>query len=266
MANGSISQFAVVTGASSGIGLELARQFAQHGFDLLICAENAEIKKAADELRREGHRVDTLRVDLGTYDGVERLCDTIRRDSRWVDALAINAGVGSSGPFVETDLEKELNVIQFNVMSVVHLAKRILPGMRARNEGRILFTSSIGAEAQGPFEAVYAASTAFVQSFAFALRNELKGTNITIAALQPGVTDTPFFEKADAMNTGIAAGAKMNPAEVARQGFDALMKGEEHVVSAKPKDKLMAAAAKVIPEKVAAEQHRKRAEPGSANP
>jgi short-subunit dehydrogenase len=229
MPNNSISQFAVVTGASNGIGLELARQFAQHGFDLLMCAESAEVKTAADELRREGHRVDTLRVDLATYDGVERLCDAIRRDARWVDAIAINAGVGSDRAFVETDLAKELNLIQLDVMSVVHLTKRILPGMVARNEGRILFTSSIAAEAPGRFGAVYAASEAFVQTFALALRNELKETNITVAVLRPGDLDALF--------AGMTA----------------------------PKGRLTAAAGKVMPEKAAVEQHRRQAEPGSAN-
>jgi short-subunit dehydrogenase len=235
MANESISQFAVVTGATSRIGLELARQFAQHGFDLLICADGPDIKQAADDLRREGHRVDTLRADLATYDGVERLCDAIRRDARWVDAIAINAGVGSSGAFVETDLAREFRTIQLNVTSVVHLAKRMLPGMLARNEGRILFTSSITAEAPGPHEAVSAASNAFVQSFALALRNELKDTNITVAALQPGATELPFFDRADAMD-------------------------------GKPKERLTIAAGKAMAEKTAAERHQRQADPGSTNP
>src|SRR4051812_35056660 len=126
MASESSSQFAVVTGASSGIGLELARQFAQHGFDLLICAENQEIERAAGELRSEGQKVDALRVDLATYDGVEQLWSAIQRSGRQLDAIAINAGVGSSGPFAETDLEKELNLVQLNVTSVVHLAKRVV--------------------------------------------------------------------------------------------------------------------------------------------
>jgi short-subunit dehydrogenase len=264
MASESSSQFAVVTGASSGIGLELARQFAQHGFDLLICAENQEIERAAGELRSEGQKVDALRVDLATYDGVEQLWSAIQRSGRQLDAIAINAGVGSSGPFAETDLEKELNLVQLNVTSVVHLAKRVVQDMQPRNEGLILFTSSIAGEAPGPFESVYAASKAFVQSFALALRNELKETNIHVTALQPGATDTPFFEKADAMDTKVGTGPKMDPAVVAKQGFEALMKDKDHVVSAKLKEKVMVAAGKVMPEKAAAQQHRKQAEPGSA--
>jgi short-subunit dehydrogenase len=265
MPNESSSQFAVVTGASSGIGLELARQFAQHGFDLLICAENEEIERAAGELRGEGHKVDALRVDLATYDGVEQLCETIRRDSRPLDAIAINAGVGSSGPFAETDLAKELNIVRLNVESVVHLAKRVVQDMQARDEGRILFTSSIAAEGPGPFEAVYSASKAFVQSFAEALRSELKETNIHVTTLQPGATDTAFFEKAEATDTKVGVGPKMDPAKVARQGFEALMKNKDHVVAAKAKEKMMVAGSKIVPETTAANMHRKQAEPGSAN-
>jgi short-subunit dehydrogenase len=264
MANESSSQFAVVTGASTGIGLELARQFAQHGFDLLICAENAEIERAANELRGEGHMVDAIQVDLASYDGVEQLCAAIRRAGRPLDAIAINAGVGSSGPFAETDLGKELNLIALNVTSTVHLAKRVVQDMQPRGEGKILFTSSIAAEGPGPFEAVYAGSKAFVQSFALALRNELKETNITVTALQPGATDTPFFEKAEAMDTKVGTGPKSDPADVARQGFEALMKGKDHVVAALGKEKAMVAAGKVMPEKAMAEQHRKQSEPGSA--
>jgi short-subunit dehydrogenase len=265
MANESSSQFAVVTGASSGIGLELARQFAQHGFDLLICAENAEIERAAEQLRREGMRVDALRVDLASYDGVEQLCREMQRDGRALDAIAINAGVGSSGPFVETDLDKELHLIELNVTSTVHLAKRVLQDMYARNEGRILFTSSIAAEGPGPFEAVYAASKAFVQSFAEAIRNELKDTNIVVTALQPGATDTPFFEKAGAMDTKVATGPKSDPADVARQGFEALMKNKDHVVAAKTMEKMQVGMGKIVPETTAAEAHRKQSEPGSAS-
>jgi short-subunit dehydrogenase len=137
--------------------------------------------------------------------------------------------------------------------------------MQVRGEGKILFTSSIAAEGPGPFEAVYSASKAFVQSFAQALRSELKETNITVTALQPGATDTPFFEKAEAMDTKVGTGPKSDPAEVARQGFEALMKGKDHVVAAMTKEKAMVAAGKLMSEKTNAATHRKQAEPGSAN-
>jgi uncharacterized protein len=265
MPNDHATQFAVVTGASSGIGFELAKEFAEHGFDLLISAEDQDIERAAGELRKLGHRVDAVRADLATYDGVEALYDAIRHAGRPVDAIAINAGVGSGGPFVETDLDKELNLIAVNVTSVVHLAKRVVLDMAERNEGRILFTSSIAAEAPGPFEAVYAASKAFVQSFAEALRNELQDTNVAVTALQPGATETNFFHRADMEDTKLATQQKMNPADVARQGFDALMKNKDHVVAAKGKEKVQVAAGKVMPETTAAQQHRKVSEPGSAS-
>jgi len=177
---------------------------------------------------------------------------------------SINAGVGVGGPFIENDLDAELNLIDLNVVSVVHLAKRVTRDMVARNEGRILFTSSIAAEGPAPFEAVYGASKAFVQSFAEALRNELKDTNIVVTALQPGATETNFFHRAGMEDTKVGAGRKSDPADVAREGFEALMAGKDHVVSAMAKEEAMVAMGKVVPEKVAAAQHRKLSEPGSA--
>jgi short-subunit dehydrogenase len=260
-----VSPFAVVTGASSGIGLELAKQFAEHGFDLLVTAESERIESAADTLRAMGVKVDTVRADLSTYNGVEQLAASIAATGRPVDAIAINAGVGVSGAFVETDLEAERNLIALNITSVVHLAKRMLQDMVARNEGRILFTASIAAEAPGPFSAVYYASKAFVLSFAEAIRNELKDTNIVVTALQPGATDTNFFARADMEDTKVAAGRKSDPADVARKGYEALMAGKDHVVAAMAKEKLNVALGQVMPEKTKAQQERKNLEPGSAN-
>ena len=208
MSDQSNSLFAVVTGASSGIGLELAKQFAQHGFDLLIAAEDDGIESAAEELRSLGAQVDSVRVDLATYDGVEQLYARLSGSGRPLDAIAINAGVGVGGAFADNDLSDELNLIALNVTSVVHLAKRVVRDMIARNEGRILFTASIVAESPAPFEAVYAASKAFVLSFAEGLRNELKDTGITITALQPGATDTNFFHRAGMDDTKVAASKK----------------------------------------------------------
>jgi len=257
--------FAVVTGASSGIGYELARQFAEHGFDLLVTAETERIDEAAQRLQTLGAQVDTVRADLATYEGVETLYERIRATGRPIDAIAINAGVGVGGPFIENDLDAELNLIALNVTSVVHLAKRVVKDMVARDEGRILFTASIAAEGPAPFEAVYAASKAFVQSFSEALRNELKNTNVVVTALQPGATETNFFHRAGMEDTKVGAVRKSDPAAVAREGFEALMAGKDHVVSAMLKEKAMVAAGKVSPETLKAEQHRKLSEPGSAN-
>jgi uncharacterized protein len=255
---------AVVTGASSGIGFELARQFAQNGVDLLIAAEDPGIFRAAQELMRHGGHVEPVQVDLASFDGVERLVGQIRGRGRPVEAIAINAGVGLGGDFVRgTDLRDEINLINLNVTSTVHLAKRVLPDMVARGRGRVLFTSSIAALMPGTFEAVYNASKAFVQSFAEAIRNELKDTGVTITALQPGPTETNFFHRAGLDDTRVGQSKKDDPADVARQGFEALMAGKDHVIAGSLKTKAMGTMAKVLPDTVNAEQHRKLAEPGS---
>jgi short-subunit dehydrogenase len=254
--------FAVVTGASSGIGYELAKQFAANGYDLLIAAEDEAITQAADNLRRDGvNDVRPVRVDLATYEGVEELYAAILATNRPVDAIALNAGRGEGGDFVrETDLRDELNVIDVNVTSTVHLAKRVLPDMVARGSGKVLFTSSIASMMPGTYQAVYNASKAFVQSFAEALRNELKDTGVTITALMPGPTDTNFFHRADMDDTRVGASEKDDPALVAKQGFEALMKGEQQAVAGSVKTKVQAAASKVMPDRAKAQMHRKMAE------
>ena len=259
--------FAVVTGASSGIGYELAKQFAQNGYDVLIAAEDAGITAAATALRTDsGPTVAPVQVDLATHDGVEQLHREIVATGRPVDAVAINAGRGIGGEFVGgTDLADELNVIDVNVTSTVHLAKLLLPGMVQRGAGRVLFTSSIASTMPGTFQAVYNASKSFVQSFAEAIRNELKDTGVTVTALMPGPTDTNFFHRADMDDTMVGSSKKDDPAQVAEQGFKALMKGEEKVVAGSLKTKTMAATAKVTPDSVKAQMHRKLAEPGSGD-
>ena len=260
----SASPFAVVTGASSGIGLELAKQFAQHGFDLFVVAEDEGIAQAADMLRASGARVDSAQIDLASYEGVESLCQRVRDARRPVQALALNAGVGVGGPFLENDLADELNLIDLNVTSQVHLAKRLIPSMVARREGRVLITSSIAAEMPAPFEAVYGALKAFLLSFAEALRNELKDTGVTVTALQPGPTETNFFHCAGMEDTKVGAGEKDDPADIARDGFEALMAGKDHVVAGSVKNKVQSTIAQVLPETTKAEIHWKLGEPGSA--
>jgi short-subunit dehydrogenase len=257
---------AVVTGASSGIGYELARQFVQHGYDVLVAAEDAGLETASLELRRDGGaQVITCRTDLATYEGVETLCQAIAATGRPVDAAALNAGRGAGGDFArDTDLRDELNVIDVNVTSTVHLAKRVLPAMVSRGKGRVLFTSSIASTMPGAYQAVYNASKAFVQSFAEAVRNELKDTGVTVTSLMPGPTDTNFFERADMTDTRVGAGKKDDPAKVAEQGFEALMRGDDHVVAGSFMNKVQAVAGKVVPDTAKAQMHRKMAEPGSA--
>lgn len=258
--------FAVVTGASNGIGYELAKQFAQNGFDLLVTATGASINEAAKAFESLGAKVKAVECDLATYDGVETLYNQIKETNRAVDAIAINAGVGVGGDFArETNLQDELNLINLNVVSTVHLAKRVLKDMVEHGKGRILFTSSIAAIMPGPFEAVYAASKAFIQSFSEGIRNELKNTGVSVTALMPGPTDTNFFHRAEMDDTKVGAGAKDNPAVVAKQGFEALMSGKDHIIAGSLKTKLQGAVSQVLPDTVNAEQHRQLSEPGSAN-
>jgi short-subunit dehydrogenase len=263
MANESKKPLALVTGASAGIGYELAREFAGHGYDLIVAAEDAGIVEAKQAFERMGANVESVRVDLARPEGVEELVSRARALGRPLEAVAINAGVGVGGPFKDTDLDRELEIVDLNCRSVVHLAKRVVQEMAARGQGRILITSSIASTMPGPFEAVYAASKAFDQSFAHALRNELKDTGVTVTSLMPGPTETEFFERAGMQDTKVGAGPKDDASEVAKQGFEAMIAGEDHIVAGSLKNRLQAAAAKVIPEKIKAGIHRWQAEPGS---
>lgn len=257
--------FAVITGASSGIGYELARVFAKNGYDLLVTSGSAAIQKAAEDFGSLGTAVRTVQADLATFDGVEKLWQAVNETGRDIDAIAINAGVGVGGRFAETDLQEELNLIQLNVTSTVHLAKYVVRDMLARGSGRILFTSSIAGTMPTPLEAVYGASKAFVLSFSQSLRHELKDSGITVTALQPGPTDTNFFHRAGMDDTKVGSEGKYtnDPAEVAQQGYDALMAGEDHIFSSSMKTKVQGEVGKFMPESVKAKLHEKQAEPKS---
>jgi short-subunit dehydrogenase len=256
---------AVVTGASSGIGLELAKQFAEHGHDLVIVAEDDELDAAASSLRDLGAQVDSVHTDLARPEGVEELVERVAGTARPVAAIAINAGVGINGAFVgETKLEDHLRVVDLNIRSAVHLAYRVLPRMVEERDGRVLFTSSIAATAPGPFMSVYNASKAFVKSFAEALREEMRDTGVTITTLMPGPTDTEFFDRAEMQDTKLGESKKDSPAEVARQGYEALMAGKDHIVAGSFKNKAQAVAGNVLPDSAMAAQHRKMSEPGTA--
>lgn len=254
--------FAVVTGASSGIGFELAKQFAQNGFDLLVCAEDPGIERTAAELRSGDTTVHALQADLATYDGVERLYHEIQSYARPVEAIAINAGVGVGGDFArETSLEAELNLINLNVVSSVHLAKRVLKDMVARNRGKVLFTASVASVMPAPFEAVYGASKAFILMFSESLSNELKDTEIQVTAILPGPTETNFFHRAGMDDTNAGQMKKDDPAEVARRGFEALMANKDKAYVGSFKNRVMGLMSDLIPDNVAAAQHRVLSEP-----
>jgi short-subunit dehydrogenase len=257
-------RLAVVTGASSGIGYELAKQFATHDFDLIVAAEDDGITAVANELTGLGAHAEAVQVDLATEDGVQTLWQHMQ--GREIDAVALNAGIGAGGAFAtDTKLEDELKLIDLNVRSTVQLAKYVVGDMVARDEGRILFTSSIASTMPGAFQAIYNASKSFVQSFAVALREELKDTNVSITSLMPGPTDTEFFERADMMDTKIGQGKKDDPAEVAKDGFEALMAGDERVVSASLSTKAQGRFSRVLPDRAKAAMHRQMAEPGSGD-
>ena len=255
-----LKPLAVVTGASSGIGFELAKLAAQDGFDLVIAADRPEIVEAAQALRQHGAMVDEIRVDLSTTEGVDALIDLI--GERPVDALMANAGHGLGQGFLDEDFEDARHVVDTNITGTIYLAHRIGRRMRQRDRGRILFTGSIAGLMPGTFQAVYNGTKAFVDSFAWALRNELKDTGVTVSCLMPGATETDFFHRAGMDDTKVGQSKKDDPADVAKTGFDAMMKGEGDVVHGL-KNKIQAAVAAVTPQSRLAEMHRDMAEPGS---
>jgi short-subunit dehydrogenase len=264
----SIRPLAVVTGASSGIGRELAIQFDANGYDLIVAAEDDRIVPTARGFAESGVEAVPVQADLATFDGVESLWAAIEGTGRTPQALAVNAGVGVGGDFArDNDLTAELRLIGLNVTSGVHLTKRVLPGMIAAGAGGVLFTSSIAATAPGPYHATYAASKAFVLSFAEALRYELRDTGVSVTALMPGPTDTEFFDRAGMQGTRLREQtAKDDPAEVARQGFEALLAGKDHIVAGSAKNKAQATAGRVLPETAKAAVQARETKPGSGQP
>jgi short-subunit dehydrogenase len=251
---------AVVTGASTGIGYELAKICAQEGHDLLIAADEPAIHTAATEFRGLGAHVDAVEADLATVEGVDRLHAALR--GRPVAALLANAGRGLGKAFLDQDFADIRRVIDTNVTGTVYLLHKVGRDMRGRDSGRILIVGSIAGFMPGTYQAVYNATKAFLDSFSWAIRAELKGTNITVTCLMPGATETEFFERADMLDTKIGQAKKDDAAEVARFGFDAMMKGKGDVVSGW-QNKLQSALATVMPAGLAAEMHRGQAAPGS---
>jgi uncharacterized protein len=242
--------FAIVTGASTGIGFELARCGATNGFDLLVAADEPAIHEAANQLRASGAMVDALEVDLATAKGVETLYAAAR--GRRVDALLANAGRGLGRAFLDQSFEDIQRVIDTNVTGTLYLVQLVGREMRARGAGRILITGSIAGFMPGTYQAVYNGTKALLDSFSFALRAELKDSGVTVTCLMPGATETDFFERADMLDTKVES------------GFEAMMKGEGDVVTGWT-NKLRAAIATITPSALLAEQHRKMAEPGTAS-
>jgi uncharacterized protein len=253
--------FAVVTGASTGIGYQLAKECAEHGFDLLIAADEPSINDAAVSLRASGAEVEPMEVDLATREGVDRLYEAT--GGRSVDALLANAGRGLGGAFLDQSLDDIQHVLDTNVTGTLALIHKIGRDMVNRRQGRILITGSIAGLMPGTFQAVYNGTKALLDSFAYALRAEIKDSGVTVTCLMPGATETDFFERADMLDTKIGTQKKQSPEEVAEAGFEAMMKGEGEIVTGW-NNKLRAAISHVVPSSVLAEAHRREAAPGTA--
>jgi short-subunit dehydrogenase len=255
-------RFAIVTGASSGIGYELSNVCARQGFDLLVAADTPDINAAAESFRAHGVSVQALFVDLATLSGVDQLYAAAQ--GRQVDALLANAGHGLGKGFLDQSFDDVRHVIDTNITGTIYLIQKVGRDMRARGSGRILITGSIAGFMPGTYQAVYNGTKAFIDSFSFALRAELKDTGVTVTCLMPGATETDFFARADLLDTKLGQQEKDDPADVAKVGFDAMMRGDGDIVSGW-KNKLFSAIANITPAGILAEQHRKMSEPGSAS-
>ncbi len=257
------SKLAIVTGASTGIGFELAHLIAQQGYDLLVVADEPLIQASARDFEKHGIAVQAVEADLSTIQGVDQLLAAAQ--GRQIDVLCANAGVGTGGAFLDQDVSKWRHAIDTNITGTVYLLQKVLKDMVARGDGKVLVTGSIAGYIPGSFNAVYNGTKAFVDNFTEALRNEIKDVEgVTLTTLMPGPTDTEFFARADMLDTKVGQDEKADPAKVARDGWDALLAGNGHIVSGLY-NKLQVAGAGILPQSVLAEQHRKLAEPGSAS-
>lgn len=250
-------ELALVTGASSGIGFELAKVLATKDYDLVIAADGDGILDAAAQLAELGGSVQPVQVDLRTPRDVERLYQHVVEHAKPLSLAALNAGTGRAGKFVDGDLQDDLDIVDLNVRSTVQLAKLVLRDMVGRGTGKVLFTSSNVAMMPGSSQSMYNASKSFVQSFAEALHDEMRDTDVTVTALMPGPTDTNFFRRTAMLNTLLGRmPMKDDPAEVARQGYDALMRGQRKVVAESATTKLIGVASRVLPDSVKATANR----------
>ena len=250
---------AIVTGASAGIGYELAKICAENGFDLIIAADQPKIVQAAQDFRALGVEAEPVQADLATLEGVDKLFAAAK--GRRVDYLLANAGHGLGKSFLDQDFDDVRHVVDTNITGTIYLVQKIGRDMRSRGEGRILIVGSEAGFIPGTFHAVYNGTKAFIDSFSFALRPELKGSGVTVTCLMPGPTETEFFERADMIDTKVGQMSKDDPADVAKTGFDAMMRGDGDVVAGW-KNKLKTSIATVTPAGLLAEQHRKLAQPG----
>ncbi|WP_267380907.1 MULTISPECIES: SDR family NAD(P)-dependent oxidoreductase [unclassified Sphingomonas] len=257
-------KFAIITGASTGIGFELATLAAKNGYDILVVANEPLIDAAAEDFKQFGTAVTSVNADLSTVEGVDSLLAAT--NGRQVDLLCANAGHGLGHAFLDQKFADWRHVVDTNIVGTLYLLQKVLPPMVARNGGKVLVTGSIAGYIPGAFQAVYNGTKAFVDSFVAAIQNELKDSDgVTITNLMPGPVETEFFARGDMLDTSVGASdSKSDPADVAKDGWDALMAGKAAVASGW-KNKIQSAIANVTPNAILAEQHRKMAEPGTAN-
>jgi uncharacterized protein len=254
---------ALVTGASTGIGRALAREFAEHGFDVVVIADEAAVHDAAREVEGLGRRAFPVEADLATARGVDHAWGRVTATGRIPEIAALNAGMGVNGRFDRTPLEDDLALVDLNVRSTVHLAKLVTRQMVTAERGRLLITSSIAAVAPSPYHATYAASKAFVHSFAEGIRTELEGTGVTVTSLMPGPTETEFFSRADMEDTRIGRmEAKDDARDVARDAYEALMAGKASVVSGSFMNRLGVELGTHLPDALAAPIFARMTRPG----
>ena len=254
-------KLAVVTGASSGIGLEIARLAAKDGYDLIVAADEPLVDASAG-LENLGVEVQSVQADLATDQGVNQLLSAA--GDRDIDVLVANAGQGHGGAFIDQEPSSWKHVIDTNVTGTLLLIQPVLRRMLDRGEGRILVTGSIAGYVPGSFNAVYNATKAFIDNFCAAVSDEIKDSPVTLTVLKPGATDTDFFRRADMLDTEVGQSKKDDPADVAKTGWKAMLDGKRSVVHGLV-NKATVLASGVVPESVTAARHRKQAEPGSAD-
>jgi uncharacterized protein len=255
--------YALITGATSGIGYELAKLFAQDGYNLVIVSRGAdELQNTASQFQSQHNvQVETIAKDLFIPESAFEVYEEIKKKNIKIDILVNNAGQGEYGEFVETDIRKELDIIQLNISSVVVLTKLFLKDMVERREGRILNVASIASKIPGPWQAVYHGTKAFVHSFTEAIRAEVRDAGVIVTSLLPGVTDTDFFNKAHMKESKVVEPGKMaDPTDVAKDGFDALMSGDDKVVSG-AKNKAQVAMSNITPDSTLADSMYKQQAP-----
>jgi len=258
------NKFAIITGASTGIGFELASLAAKDGYDILVIADEPLIDAAAADFKQFGTEVTSVEADLSTIDGVDRLLAAA--GDRPIDLLCANAGKGLGRGFLDQDVADWRRVVDTNITGTLYLLQKVLRQMTERHQGKVLVTGSIAGFIPGSFQAVYNGTKAFIDSFTEALRNEIKEADgVTLTTLMPGPVETEFFDRGGMNDTSVGTDPnKSDPVDVAKDGWDAVMAGKPSIFSGW-KTKLQGVLANVVPGSVLAEQHRKMAEPGSAD-